>query len=146
MEYDWYAVEAIGCEAQGKTGRHDSTHSTYHEQSARYVNEPYLFRESSICLKRFKGSNRKHVLLNSHRRLTSPPRVMLYFFPGNSSPRSTVDVPWPFLNVTGYAKCAAGWMEDFKGYWFDRTAKGCGDNRGYRPWSHQKARSALSAG
>jgi hypothetical protein len=51
-----------------------------------------------------------------------------------------------FFGVTGYAKCAAGWMEDFKGYWFDRTAKGCGDNRGYRPWSHQKARSALSAG
>jgi len=51
-----------------------------------------------------------------------------------------------FFGVTGYAKCAAGWMEDFKGYWFDRTAKGCGDNRGYRPWGHQKARSALSAG
>lgn len=43
------------------------------------------------------------------------------------------------FEIEGYAKCAAGWMEDFKGYWFDRTAKGCGDNRGYRPWGHQKA-------
>lgn len=48
-----------------------------------------------------------------------------------------------FFGVTGYAKCAAGWMEDFKGYWFDRTAKGCGSNKGYREWGQkQKARSA----
>ena len=43
--------------------------------------------------------------------------------------------------VTGYAKCAAGWMEDYKGYWFDRTKRGCGKKKGYRSWGkNDKAR------
>ena len=69
-------ITGIGWEAQGKTGKHNST---YHQQSARYVNEPFTSRILNF-LKRFKGSNRKHVLLNSHRRLTSFPRAMLHFF------------------------------------------------------------------
>lgn len=39
------------------------------------------------------------------------------------------------FEIEGYAKCAAGWMEDFKGYWFDRTKRGCGRNKGYRGWA-----------
>eukprot|EP00435_Cladocopium_sp_Y103_P042813 s77_g11.t3 len=38
------------------------------------------------------------------------------------------------FEIEGYAKCKAGWMEDFKGYWFDRTKRGCGKKKGYRGW------------
>ncbi|CAK9064264.1 unnamed protein product, partial [Durusdinium trenchii] len=34
--------------------------------------------------------------------------------------------------IEGYARCAAGWLSDSKGYWFDRTKHGCGHGRGFR--------------
>ena len=30
-------------------------------------------------------------------------------------------------------RCAAGWLADSKGYWMDRTKRGCGRGRGFRP-------------
>ncbi len=40
--------------------------------------------------------------------------------------------------IEGYAKCAAGWMSDWKGYWMDKTKKGCGRGRGFRGWGRGK--------
>ena len=40
--------------------------------------------------------------------------------------------------IEGYAKCAAGWMSNWKGYWMDRTKKGCGRGRGFRGWGRGK--------
>ena len=40
--------------------------------------------------------------------------------------------------VEGYAKCAAGWMSNWKGYWMDRSKRGCGKGRGFRGWGKGK--------
>ena len=36
--------------------------------------------------------------------------------------------------VAGFSMCAAGWMSDFKGFWMERAAKGCG-GAGFNAWS-----------
>ena len=33
---------------------------------------------------------------------------------------------------TAPLRCAAGWLSNSKGYWMDRTVKGCGKGRGFR--------------
>eukprot|EP00913_Durusdinium_trenchii_P016719 g15716.t1 len=42
------------------------------------------------------------------------------------------------FEIEGFAKCAAGWLADYKGYWFDRTKSGCGHGVGYRGWGNGK--------
>ena len=36
--------------------------------------------------------------------------------------------------VAGFSMCAAGWMADFKGFWMESAAKGCG-GAGFNTWS-----------
>ena len=36
--------------------------------------------------------------------------------------------------VAGFSMCAAGWMDDFKGFWMESAAKGCG-GAGFNAWS-----------
>lgn len=51
-----------------------------------------------------------------------------------------------------FARCEAGWLSDFRGYWFNETQAGCGTGVGFRTeWpdlghgsSHQKRTCLLS--
>ena len=40
--------------------------------------------------------------------------------------------------IAGFSRCAAGWTSDWKGYWFHKTHKGCGNGVGFRGWSGSK--------
>lgn len=44
--------------------------------------------------------------------------------------------------VSGWANCAHGWMSDYQGYWYDRTAQGCGTGIGWRDGSSLNALGA----